>query len=137
MGRPEAPIPANAPAKALAEFLRDLRRQAGGPGYRELGELVFTRHNALSQTVDGRYVGWARVQKYVAALRAYCRRADRPDVITTEALATLREIHREMVEAARARRTGRRATRLRRVWAQHPELAAGRPPPDSRRPPAR
>jgi len=130
MGRPEAPIPATAPAKALAEYLRSLRRRAGSPGYRDLGRLVYARHNALSQTADGRYVGWARVQKYVDALNAYRRAGGHPDVVTADDVAELRVLHRQLADAtrraARARRSGRQVGRLQRMWADHPDLAAVR-----------
>jgi hypothetical protein len=140
VGRPEAPVPEGAPAKELAEYLRDLRRKAGNPSYRVLGELVFIRHNALSQSVDGRYVGWARVQRYVDALRAYRRARDQPDVVHDVDVAELRRLHERAAAEVRARsQPARRTSRLVRLWAEQEDLAAARSlrtPPEPPPPPA-
>ena len=140
MGRPEAPVPDGAPAKELAEYLRDLRRKAGNPSYRVLGELVFIRHNALSQSVDGRYVGWARVQRYVDALRAYRQAHGQPDVVHDVDVAELRRLHERAAAEVRARsQPARRTSRLVRLWAEQEDLAAARSlrtPPVEPAPPA-
>jgi hypothetical protein len=102
-GRPEAAIPPDAPAKELAEYLRNLRRAVGAPSYRRLGLLVYTAHNALSQTADGRLVGWPSVVRYLQALSRYAQGAGRPDVVTEMAVADIRKLH-EQCSAYRSRR---------------------------------
>jgi hypothetical protein len=99
-------IPDDAEAKALAERLRELKHQAGNPSYRVLGDLAHISHNALSQAVDGRYVGWARVEQYILALRAY-----QPGCVTDEDVHELRRLHRQARQAREQRRRDRAAQR--------------------------
>jgi hypothetical protein len=88
MGRPETPIPGDRPMKALAEHLRHLRRTAGSPSYRKLGALVHVEQQSLSQTANGKRVGWGRVLQYVEAINCY-----KPEIVTLEDVATLKELH--------------------------------------------
>jgi hypothetical protein len=127
-GRPETVIPDDAPAKELAEYLRTLRRVLGSPSYRELGLLVYTAHNALSQTADGRFVGWASIVRYVDALRKYARREGKPDVVTDVVVANLRRLH-ERTSASRRREpsktvAARRNRRVAELWAEHEHVQA-------------
>lgn len=104
MGRQEKPIRDDAPAKELAKRLRLLRRQAGSPGYRELGELVHCTHHALSQSVDGRYVTWHVVERFIRALRLY-----QPDLITDDVTAELAQLHDQAMAAHSQRKKAPKA----------------------------
>jgi len=54
-GRPEGPLdPAAGGVANLAASLRKLREEAGRPSYRQLAELAFYSHTALSQAAAGR-----------------------------------------------------------------------------------
>lgn len=88
MGRPEARIPEHRPMKALADYLRHLRHQAGSPSYRTLGALVHVEQQSLSQTANGHRVGWGRVLLYAQALRRYD-----PQAVNPTELATLKQLH--------------------------------------------
>jgi hypothetical protein len=68
----EKTIPHEKPMSQLAEYLRYLRSTVGNPSYRELGTLVYLTHNALSQSVDGRFVRWERVEMFLRAINCYC-----------------------------------------------------------------
>jgi hypothetical protein len=68
MSTRERPIPEDAPAKKLAERLRELRRAAGTPSYRDMGRAVFVKHNTLSRVASGKYVRWPCVEQYIDAL---------------------------------------------------------------------
>jgi len=88
MARPEAPIPDHRPMKAVAECLRQLRREAGQPSYRRLGQLVHLEQQSLSQTANGKRVGWLRILNYVEALRLY-----NPEAVTPDDLAALKQLY--------------------------------------------
>jgi hypothetical protein len=54
-GRPEGTLdPAAGPAATLAAQLRELRKDAGRPSYRELARRAYYSHSALSQAAAGR-----------------------------------------------------------------------------------
>jgi len=101
MGRPEARIPEHQPMKALADYLRQLRRALGSPSYRRLGALVHVEQQSLSQTANGNRVGWGRVLLYVQALRAY-----NPQAVTVTELATLKQLHQVGEQQHRVAATG-------------------------------
>ena len=106
------PIPDSRPAKQIGEYLRELRRGAGNPSYRLLDDLGYTKHNALSQIADGRYVGWARVLKYVAVLRQY-----QPGSVTDTDLAELRRLHDEARARIESTQIGTKGkTAIRDMW---------------------
>ncbi|MEU7903570.1 hypothetical protein [Actinoplanes sp. NPDC049118] len=88
MARPEAPIPEHRPMKALAEHLRQLRQAAGSPSYRTLGRLVHLEQQSLSQTANGRRVGWGRVLHYIDALRRH-----NPEAVSLGDIATLKQLY--------------------------------------------
>jgi len=88
MARPEAPIPEHRPMKAVAECLRRLRHEAGRPSYRRLGQLVHLEQQSLSQTANGKKVGWGRILIYVKALRLH-----NPEAVTPDDLAELKELY--------------------------------------------
>jgi WD40 repeat protein/energy-coupling factor transporter ATP-binding protein EcfA2 len=55
MGHPEGPVnPADGPVARFAVELRELRRRAGGPGYRELASLAHFSATTLAQAARGR-----------------------------------------------------------------------------------
>jgi hypothetical protein len=89
MGAPEKHIPADAPAKRLAERLRELRRAAGTPSYRQMGRAVYAQHNTLSRVASGEYVTWPSVENYVSALKAVGGR------VTDDQVDELRELWQE------------------------------------------
>jgi len=69
----------------LADYLR---RQAGSPSYRTLGGLMHLKQNSLSQTANGKRVGWGRVLLYVDALRRY-----QPTAVGINDIAELKKLH--------------------------------------------
>ncbi len=70
----EKPIPADAPGRLIAEYLRRLRRLAGGPAYRKLAPLAHLTQNALSQQASGKYViQWESMRRYVEAVVVYAQ----------------------------------------------------------------
>ncbi|SRR6266540_946646 len=70
MGAREKQIPDTAPAKRLAERLRELRRAAGTPSYRAMGKAIYVQHNTLSRVASGEYVTWPCVEQYLRGLAA-------------------------------------------------------------------
>ena len=88
MTRPEAPIPGYRPMREVAEYLRHLRHEAGSPSYRTLGALMHLKQNSLSQTANGKRVGWGRVLLYVDALRRH-----KPTAVSIDDLAQLKKLH--------------------------------------------
>jgi hypothetical protein len=114
MGRPEKPIPDDAPAKPLAEFLRGLRQRAGAPSYRQLSALVFCTHNALSQTVDGRYVDWPRIERFLDGLTRF-----QAGCVSVDDLKQARCLHSQARETREASRQGDTRRRCSNEVAQH------------------
>ncbi len=89
-GSPERPIPPDAVAKELGEYLRALRQAVGGPAYRTLARDGFYSQNWLSQTANGRQLyDETRIQGYVTAILRY---ADRVGI----------DVNREMRQCAEA-----------------------------------
>jgi hypothetical protein len=73
-GRPETPVPADADAKELAEFLRALRHAAGSPAYRTLGAGAWRGQSSMSKTANGRVPEWQAVEIYQAAVTAWAEK---------------------------------------------------------------
>lgn len=64
MGRHSKEIPADAPGRSLAEFMRQLRLEAGLT-WREIADRCFVSHTTLSQNADGRLTpSWAPVHAW-------------------------------------------------------------------------
>jgi hypothetical protein len=124
VGRREVPVPDDAPAKPLADYLRQLRRDAGNPGYRQLGELAFCTHHALSQSVDGRYIPWSAVERYVKALAKHS-----PGVVTEDDWLELKKLHavidevhsQERLRKKQKTKGARTSGRVGQFWDEHDE----------------
>lgn len=68
MARPENPITATGPAAEFALELRELRRRAGAPTYREMARRVHYTAPALSGAAAGKRIpSWKCVEAYLAA----------------------------------------------------------------------
>jgi hypothetical protein len=80
-GGRENPIPANAPAREIGEYLRTLRRCAGRPSYRRMSKLVgCAEQNTLSRAANGlTFPDWKVVVAYVTGVM-HCAQQDNIDV---------------------------------------------------------
>jgi hypothetical protein len=116
MGRRPSAISEKKPARALALFLRNLKCTVGNPTYRELGKLAKYSHNALSQTADGRYVRWMRVEEFINALERYCE-LKRIGAITDADKEKARQLHAEATELNRQTKAAAAANN-RLLWRQ-------------------
>jgi hypothetical protein len=116
MGRRPSAISDKKPARELALFLRNLRCTVGNPTYRELGKLAKYSHNALSQTADGRYVRWMRVEEFINALERYCE-LKRIGAITDADRERARQLHAEATEINRQTKAAAAANN-RLLWRQ-------------------
>lgn len=64
MGRHSKEIPADAPGRSLAEFMRQLHREAGLT-WREIADGCYVTHTTLSQNADGRLTpSWSPVHAW-------------------------------------------------------------------------
>jgi hypothetical protein len=114
MSRRKKDIRAHLPAADLARELRKLLDRAGTPTYVELGKLAFLKPNALSQSADGRWVRWSRVEVFVNALEKHS-----PGLVTPTDWEHLRILHAGATvrqQASRKRRT--RADDSELLWEQ-------------------
>jgi hypothetical protein len=113
MGRQEAQIPEDRPAKPLAEYLRAARRDAAVT-YRRMARYAFCQYNALSQSVDGRLTTWPVVQRYMQALREAAEADGTADRVPADLEQRAQALWDQARETSRSTGTGTPRSRARR-----------------------